>query len=217
MRIYPVLFFLTVFALVAAPSAQAQCAGFSDVSFAQPFCGDVTWLKNRQVTLGCSSTSTFCPTDPVIRLSMAAFMNRVGDVVAPRVFAIEDSGGPLDLLNPNTVCITNIPPRPYGRSVLLDAALSYDVSTLSSLNLAVVRSVNGGPLLLVGSSTQPIANPSRRNHHPVTAAGGTTGLTIGPNESHQYAVFVRTFPPQAATISAWTCHLQVLLHQRVEL
>lgn len=216
MRIYLVLILLTVSGLVAAPPAQAQCAGFSDVPLTQPFCGHVTWLKNRQVTLGCSSTSTFCPTDPVIRLSMAAFMNRVGDVVAPRVFAIEDSGGPLDLLNPNTVCITNIPPRPYGRSVLLDAVLSYDVSTLTSLNLAVGKSVNGGPLLLLGA-TQPIASPNRRNHHPVTAAGGTTGLTIGPNEAHQYFVFVRTSPPHAATLSAWTCHLQVLLHQRVEL
>ena len=218
MRIRSVLVMLSFAALAAAPRAEAQCAGFSDVPFTQPFCGHVTWLKNRQVTLGCTSATLYCPDSPVARLSMAAFVNRVAEVATPRVFSIEDSGGALNLLTDNALCVTNIPPLPYARNVLLDAALSYEVSSLAGMKISIFKSVNGGPYTIAGSGqTRPIAKSTRRNHHPVGAWGLPTGLTIGPNEAHQYAVAVGTFPPQAITISGWTCNLQVVVLQKFEL
>ena len=64
----------------------APCGGFTDVDDANPatapFCANVTWVKNRGITLGCPSTGAphYCPNDPVSRLQMAAFMNRLGNV-----------------------------------------------------------------------------------------------------------------------------------------
>ena len=69
---------------LASTAAQAApCAGFTDVDDTSPFCGNVTWLKNRGITLGCTSTTLFCPGDFVSRLQMAAFMNRLGDSLFP--------------------------------------------------------------------------------------------------------------------------------------
>ena len=71
--------------MMAATSAQAApCAGFTDVDSASPFCPNVEWLKNRRHH-GCTSTTLYCPTDPVSRLAMAAFMQRLGDALLPAV------------------------------------------------------------------------------------------------------------------------------------
>ena len=69
-----------VFALIAAPANAAPCAGFIDVDDASTFCANVTWIKNRGITLGCTANQ-YCPDAPVTRLQMAAFMNRLGNVV----------------------------------------------------------------------------------------------------------------------------------------
>jgi hypothetical protein len=55
----------------------APCAGFTDVDSASGFCVNVTWMKSRGITLGCTAT-LYCPNDPVTRLQMAAFMYRLG-------------------------------------------------------------------------------------------------------------------------------------------
>ena len=60
----------------------APCAGFVDVDSASAFCGNVDWLKNREITLGCTA-SQYCPDEPVGRLQMAAFMNRLGKALQP--------------------------------------------------------------------------------------------------------------------------------------
>lgn len=73
---------ILVFGLFAAiPQAEAApCAGFEDVEDSDPFCTYVTWMKQNGVTLGCT-TSTYCPADFVTRLQMAAFMNRLANVM----------------------------------------------------------------------------------------------------------------------------------------
>lgn len=81
--------------LVIMPTkSHAQCAGFTDVTPASQFCPNVEWLKNRGVTLGCTSTTLYCPTDPVTRLSMAAFMNRLGKALSPEVLFREFAPAP---------------------------------------------------------------------------------------------------------------------------
>ena len=47
------------------------------------FCADVTWIRNRSITVGCTD-ELFCPAAPVTRLAMAAFLRRLGEVVLPR-------------------------------------------------------------------------------------------------------------------------------------
>ena len=61
-----------------APAAQAApCAGFDDVDDASAFCGNVAWLKNRAITLGCTPATNYCPGAPVSRLAMAAFLKEL--------------------------------------------------------------------------------------------------------------------------------------------
>jgi hypothetical protein len=64
-------------------SVAAPCAGFTDVDATSPFCANVEWLKNRGITLGCTSAMFFCPGDPVSRVAMAAFMSRLGNALEP--------------------------------------------------------------------------------------------------------------------------------------
>ena len=51
---------LAALALVAFPltSKAAPCAGFLDVDDASPFCLNVTWMKNRAITLAAQRRST---------------------------------------------------------------------------------------------------------------------------------------------------------------
>src|SRR5690349_4623509 len=87
----------------------AQCAGFTDVAPGS-FCGYVTWMKNRQVTLGCAP-GLYCPTDPVSRLAMAAFINRVGNVLTPTVLQMDGGNTSLAIsLIPQFVCQTTVLP-----------------------------------------------------------------------------------------------------------
>jgi len=60
----------------------APCAGFTDVDDTSPFCADVSWIKNRGITLGCTATA-YCPADNVTRLQMAIFMRRLGESLFP--------------------------------------------------------------------------------------------------------------------------------------
>jgi hypothetical protein len=72
-----------VFTLAPAPDANAApCAGFTDVDDTSAFCPNVEWMKNRGITLGCAP-GLYCPSDPVSRLAMAAFMNRLGTYLPP--------------------------------------------------------------------------------------------------------------------------------------
>ena len=73
--------------LAFSASAAAQCAGFTDTpddgQTPSSFCPSVQWVKNRAITLGCSSTTLYCPGANVTRIQMAAFMNRVGRALTP--------------------------------------------------------------------------------------------------------------------------------------
>lgn len=60
----------------------APCAGFTDVESASPFCSNVAWMKNRNITVGCGA-NLYCPNDFVTRLQIAPFLNRLGDTVLP--------------------------------------------------------------------------------------------------------------------------------------
>src|SRR5688572_3330772 len=78
--------------VAAAPcGATAGFAGFQDVQDTDIFCNAAQWLRNRAITVGCTTTTTYCPTDPVTRAAMALFLNRLGQALTP-VFASRQSG-----------------------------------------------------------------------------------------------------------------------------
>ena len=58
---------LAAFLLVSGPALAQSCVGFTDVQSNDPFCDEVEWLKNRQITLGCTSATLFCQIEALFR------------------------------------------------------------------------------------------------------------------------------------------------------
>jgi hypothetical protein len=187
-----------------APAVHAQCAGFTDVPFGG-FCGQVTWLKNRQITLGCTSTTLYCPGDPVSRLAMAAFMNRLGNVLTPQVLDDEEAGGLIDLsAGPAFVCQTDtLPAVNYPRTMVAQATISYVLTGLQDLTYGVSIAENAGPL---GFSYPLIAlnGAGQHQHHYTTVVN-----PIAAGSTYRFAIRLARLGSRPANISAWTCHLQV--------
>ena len=65
---------------LAAPAQAQNCTPFTDVLASDPFCVNIQWMYARAITLGCTANQ-YCPTQFVRRDQMAAFMNRLGDIV----------------------------------------------------------------------------------------------------------------------------------------
>lgn len=99
--------FATAVLTGASVATAAPCAGFTDVDSADPFCPSVEWIRNRSVTLGCTSSTEFCPAGVVNRLAMAAFMNRLGTALTPVQLRVDASVGSVVLDANPVVCQTS--------------------------------------------------------------------------------------------------------------
>jgi hypothetical protein len=78
------MLFITVLALVVtAPLAAYASHRFVDVPTSHTFHNDITWLADNGITLGCNppANTMYCPSDPVNRGQMAAFLHRFNDQV----------------------------------------------------------------------------------------------------------------------------------------
>lgn len=91
---------VAVIGLLAAQIAVAWAvtSRFGDVPTSSPFLEDIEWLADADVTRGCGDGSDYCPTEPVTRQQMAAFMhrlavNRVVDAGSVRGLGPEDLRG----------------------------------------------------------------------------------------------------------------------------
>lgn len=82
------------------------CGDFADVSSTSDFCPSVEWLRNRGVTLGCT-TYEFCPTNPVTRLAMAAFMSRLGRTLSSAQLPTVAESITTTLSAPQVACISD--------------------------------------------------------------------------------------------------------------
>lgn len=147
-----------VLASIATGAEAAPCAGFTDVDTTSSFCANVEWIKNRKVTLGCTSATLYCPSSSVSRLQMAAFMNRLGTALTPILLRMEVASGALDLDLAPVVCATaDQPIADFPRRALLDVALSGTAAAGVDIGLRGVYSTNGGgtwqPLSVVTSAT----------------------------------------------------------------
>jgi hypothetical protein len=132
------------FMAFAGGAAAAPCAGFTDVDTSSPFCPNVEWIKNRKVTLGCTVTA-YCPNDPVSRLQMAAFMNRLGTALTPVVVQVDATPGALDLDLSPVVCQTaNQSIADFPRRAILDATFSATAAAGVDVAVRVVWSPDNG-------------------------------------------------------------------------
>jgi hypothetical protein len=193
--------------LAASGSAQAACAGFDDV-LQDGFCTNVTWIKNRQITVGCTPT-TYCPYLSVSRLAMAAFMNRLGNVLTPAVVHAEESGASLDLLaGEHYLCQTDVlPSAPYLRLLTGEGALSFDVTGLQGLLLGVMMNRNEEGWVAIGGTAVLVDSGER--HHAHVSVAPLNMLDPPQPGTYRFAISVGRRDPGLNAVGAWGCQLQV--------
>jgi hypothetical protein len=146
------------------------CEGFTDVDASSPFCTHVAWVKNRGITLGCTST-LYCPNDAVTRLQMAIFLYRFGNVVHQQggnAFGATSVIGTTDAQAHEVI---------VGGSRVMrfePNATSPNLIGGHPLN-AIAPGVRGGTIS--GGGVQPSTDPDFTNEFPnqVTDAYGTIG------------------------------------------
>jgi hypothetical protein len=189
-----------------APLARAQCAGFTDVPNGGN-CTSITWIKNRQITLGCTPATQFCPSQPVSRLAMAAFMNRLGNVLTPLILDEEETGNSLDITTGSfLVCQTDVVPAVnYPRTIIAQASVSFALAGLQNVSYGVATSINGAafgfdfPLVAMNG-------PGLHNLHYLG-----TQQPVAAGSTYRFAVRVARSGSLPAALGAWGCHLQVTI------
>jgi hypothetical protein len=190
--------------VAVSPAAGAQCSGFSDVAASNTLCPSVDWLRNRSVTLGCSSTTLFCPNDFVIRLAMAAFMNRLGNALTPGFAVQQGQGASLSLPSPTVVCATaDVAAAPYPRSASVIGVVNALANGSANLSMHMVYSTNAG-----GTWTSVTQAP--------VALGGSGYLNGAVQKSAiplaagtAYRFGVRLDPlPGTSQVGTWSCQLK---------
>ena len=187
------------------------CSGFADVEWTDTFCQNVEWLRNRSITLGCSSAYMYCPGESVSRLSMGAFINRVGSVVLPSFDLVQTSAA-LDTnsLPRLVVCRTSdLAVAGYPRQAALSAQFSARTAAavgLISIQLMASRD-NGYNWSAV---SEPMMRSVSSEFRTVSALGG---LDIGIREGIRFGLRLdwlegESFLPES------TCTLSYALHNR---
>lgn len=133
-----------VFAALSQTAAAAPCAGFTDVDSAHALCPNVEWIRNRSITTGCA-TGAYCPADPVSRLQMAAFMQRLGAALTPQPLIAETTFGAVTLGNAPVVCSTSpFVVAGFPRRAVVDLALAAQAATSLDVGALPVVSFDAG-------------------------------------------------------------------------
>ena len=161
MRSIRALVSVAALALVPLGALAQNCVGFGDVLASNSFCPNVEWVKNRGVTLGCGDGSNYCPNDPVTRLQMAIFLNRLGTALTPvdlapavaaPVVGISPAGNPV--LCP-TADFTNAATSFPRRAVISAAAILSGPTANIDVRARIVYSTDAGSTWnVIGNSDQ---------------------------------------------------------------
>ena len=197
----------------ASAALAAPCAGFSDVPDTDPCCPNVQWVKNRGITIGCTTTAVYCPGDDVTRLAMAVFLNRFGNAMTPINVTSYNSNFNLDLDANPKICSTidytfTVPRTGHGIGVVGGGhpnGVSFAVE--------IVESNDGGntwtPITLRHAVTAR-ANDRRTASALVPA----TPLLVGT--SYRFALRVtRAAGSVLSDLENWQCQLHMRLENRV--
>lgn len=220
---------VTITFAAAAGGAQAQCAGFTDVvddgTAPTSFCPNVQWLKNRAITLGCTSTTEYCPTNPVSRLAMAAFMNRLGKALTPEVLQRQVLFGASTIPGaspapPLIFCVTaDTAGAPYPRQAVVNGSLTglADGST-AGLNVFLLVSTNSGVSYTALDTILPSVG-QRVTAAPNSWGGAamTEAMNLALNTTYLFAIGVRRDTVQQVTTGNFTagrCQLTAAIFNR---
>jgi hypothetical protein len=198
-------------AFAPLPALAQPCGGFVDVFPTDFFCNNVEWIANRSVTLGCTA-SEYCPNDFVLRSQMAAFLNRLGDALAPTIQRTTDAAFTGDYDPPAVGCvsapvlISNFPRQASFAATLMN----YNPSVTKTVQAGLVFSTDAG------ASWNPTGDfvmwqtvdPTERT--TLALVGGPLALTVG--STYQFAIQTATNEP-TATVSG-ECQLNVRIESR---
>ena len=205
------------FVLVVAPAASAApCAGFVDVDSTDAACPSVDWLRNRAITLGCSVPNSYCPIDPVIRLSMAAFLNRLGLALTDDVRYADATNASLDPDNPPaTLCATTAAAiTSYPRQADVVAAFSAQAGgTLANVDVRIVQSTDGGATWTPLTTHPAVTGGVQRW---IDAATSRHGIPLAVGGTYRFGVAVSRSTSAASTgdLGSWTCQVKAVLRHR---
>ncbi len=197
---------------VVSANAGPPCGGFSDVDPASPFCPNVEWLKNRQVTLGCTA-GLYCPNDSVIRLSMAAFMNRLGTAGTGTVLSAQAQPGAINLDNQTVVCqTTDFAVIDFPRLATVDAILSGQGAASVNFIAEAVASFDAGTSWAPLTSTTA-ASSATAAHWGNVRTHGVRDLDVG--QSVRFGLRVgRGGLAGSGGLTASRCNLRALIGNR---
>ena len=188
---------------LATTQAHAQCAGFSDVAPGL-FCNNVTWMKNRQVTVGCGNGTTYCPNEAVNRLQMALFMNRLGNTLTPVVTTYHAAGGSLDIASQWHLCQSGVLQAvPYTRTMIGQVTMTYAISAAQDVQVGIATSIDGAAYPFP-PTTFSKTGPGQHQHHFVNRL-----YTMPANQTFQFAVFVTRVGSANVPLDRWQCSLQL--------
>jgi len=200
---------------VSATALAAPCANFTDVDDSSAFCINVAWLKNRGVTQGCGGTG-YCPLDAVSRLSMAAFMNRLGNALSPVKLFTDQNPGPITIQNNayGFVCPSAPYTAPYEQTATIHGSAWGLVNGAVGWAADIWYSVDGGVSFdYIGNFIPQFSAP---------AAGMTFGSTfaqmdLAPNVTYIFATLIREAPdapPGPGNFTDLACHQMVEVMNR---
>ena len=200
-------------------TSATACSGFNDVLSTSPFCPNVDWIKNRLITLGCTSSSLYCPNDAVTRLAMAAFLNREGTALTPAFLT-----GVSDL--PTSTNVTGVggvvacqtadyPVVGFPRTAVLDAAVNVysPNAAIDVQGMLAVSTDGGGTWTTVGNTDKymtlyPGAAPANDLTIPV---GGVVALNVGT--TYRFGIRVQRFAGTGTSIGIY-CRQQAKIISR---
>jgi hypothetical protein len=216
------------FAAGAANASAQACAGFADVLATDPLCPSVEWLKNRQVTLGCAA-GLYCPNNPVSRLAMAAFMNRLGKALSPEILK-RNSGATTPTTLPDdpdpslVVCQTgDASTATYPRVALLNATFTglAELTEEVAYRAFWLYSTDGGASftsILEGNPPAPINSPrASSDANSWSGVALSYALDVDPNLPIRFAVGIRRDNVLTGTngnFAQWRCQLTAAIMNR---
>lgn len=226
MSLVPRVTLLAVFMSLAGIASAQNCAGFTDLPDTSGFCPNVQWIKNRGVTQGCTAT-TYCPSDNVTRLAMAAFMNRLGTALTPQVLSAQSVTGAVVLPGQAPtpalhLCQTGdtteqVAPVQYERQAYVTASMSgLGDGNGASWNAFVHVSTDGG---VTWSDLNPGTSVGMRTSSAPGAwasNSATERMDLQPGTTYRFSIGVRrdSVAPSTGNLTDGRCQIVATVSNR---
>jgi hypothetical protein len=217
---------LAAAALFPGVASAQNCAGFTDVPDTDPFCSNIQWIKSRGVTQGCTAT-TYCPSASVLRIQMAAFMNRLGTALTPQVLSAQAVTGaivlPAAAMAPALhLCETGdtteqVAPVQYERQASVTASISgLGDASGASWNAFVHVSTDGG---MTWSDLNPGSSVGIRTSSAPGAwasNSATERMDLAPGVTYRFAIGVRRdgVVPSTGNLTDGRCQIVATVSNR---